>query len=152
MERFSARAWPLGYFNHALFALGRQLLLADLVGDLDWAYDLPTGLLSCGDRYRWPAEVLGTESEETGTWLWAWANAAGNVPPEPQAAARLSWLHTTSKPEIGRREPALHDFGLGHSPTPTLHCSAFTTGSTSDIRRLRGISRFVASTTACSSR
>jgi hypothetical protein len=87
MERFSAPALPVGYVNHALFAFDRQLLLADLIGDLDWAYDLPTGTLSFGDRYRWQAEVLGTESQETGTWLWAWANATGNIPPERQAAA-----------------------------------------------------------------
>ena len=45
-------------------AYDRQLLLADPVGNLDWTYDLPTGLLSFGDRYRWRAEVLGTESDE----------------------------------------------------------------------------------------
>jgi hypothetical protein len=66
MERFSARALEMEYVNHALFAFDRQLLLADLIGDLDWAYDLPTGILSCGDRYRWQAEVLGRASAHSG--------------------------------------------------------------------------------------
>lgn len=69
------------------FAFDRQLLLADFIGDLPWAYDLQTGILSFGDRFTWRAEVLGTESEETDTWLWAWANEASNIPLEKQAAS-----------------------------------------------------------------
>lgn len=72
---------------HTTFAFDRQLLLAELIGDLPWAYDLQTGTLSFGDRFAWQAEVLGTESEETGTWLWAWANEASNIPPDQQAAS-----------------------------------------------------------------
>ncbi len=78
--------WQDGYIQYP-FAFDRQLLLADLIGDLPWTYDLQTGMLSFGDRYQWNAEVLGTESEETGTWLWAWANEASNIPPEQQAAS-----------------------------------------------------------------
>lgn len=33
------------------FAFDRQLFLADLTEDLDWAYDLEIGVLSFGDRY-----------------------------------------------------------------------------------------------------
>lgn len=47
--------------THIPFAFDRQLLLADLVGDLPWQYDLPTSLLSFGDRFAWKAKVLGTE-------------------------------------------------------------------------------------------
>ncbi len=47
---------------HRPFAVDRQLLLADPIGDLRWAYDLQTGILSFGDRFAWKAEVLGTES------------------------------------------------------------------------------------------
>jgi hypothetical protein len=73
--------------QHTSFAFDRQLLLADLIGDLDWAYDLQTGILSFGDRFQWRAEVLGTESEETGTWLWAWANDASDIPTNQQGAS-----------------------------------------------------------------
>ncbi len=44
------------------FAFDRQLLLADLIGNLPWSYDLQSGILSFGDRFKWKAEVLGTES------------------------------------------------------------------------------------------
>lgn len=62
--------------NHLPFAFDRQSLLADLIGDLPWAYDLQTGKLSFGDRFAWQVEVLGTESEESGTWLWATGDTA----------------------------------------------------------------------------
>ncbi|WP_145049916.1 DUF6882 domain-containing protein [Lignipirellula cremea] len=68
-------------------AFDRQLLLTELIEDLPWSYDLQVGVLSFGDRFHWKAEVLGTESDETGTWLWAWANEASNIPPELQAAS-----------------------------------------------------------------
>ncbi len=73
--------------NTPPFVFDRQMLLADLIDDLPWAYDLQTGILSFGDRYHWKAEVLGTESEETGTWLWAWANEASNIPAQHQTAS-----------------------------------------------------------------
>ncbi len=72
---------------HSPFAFDRQLLLADLLGDLPWSYDLQTGILSFGDEYQWKAEVLGTESDETCTWLWAWANEGSNIPEQKQAAS-----------------------------------------------------------------
>ena len=75
------------------FAFDRQLLLADLIGDLPWVYNLRAGILSFGDRYHWKAEVLGTESEESRTWLWAWANEASNIPAQQQTASlRLKTL------------------------------------------------------------
>ncbi len=72
--------------NRLPFAFDRQLLLADLIGDLPWAYDLQTSLLSFGDRFAWQAEILGTESDETGTWLWPWANEGSNIPEQQQSA------------------------------------------------------------------
>ncbi|MCA9178530.1 MAG: hypothetical protein KDB14_28915 [Planctomycetales bacterium] len=73
--------------KHIPFAFDRQLLFADLIGDLPWAYDLQTGALSFGNRFAWQAEVLGTESEETGTWLWAWVNKGSNITEQQQAAS-----------------------------------------------------------------
>ena len=75
------------YASSMLFAFDRQLLLADLIGDLAWQYDLQTGFLSFGDRFAWQAEVLGTESQESGTWLWAWANNASSIPAQQQGAS-----------------------------------------------------------------
>lgn len=68
-------------------SLDKQLYLAELVGEEDWYLDLATGVLSFGDRFAWHAQLLGTEAEETQTWLWAWANEASNVPPSLLQAA-----------------------------------------------------------------
>ena len=62
--------------THLRVAFDRQLLLADLIGDRPWTYDLQSGTLTFGDRFAWHAEILGNESEEGGTLLWAWANEA----------------------------------------------------------------------------
>lgn len=66
--------------EHAIAAFDKQLHFADVVGQLNWQFDMASGLLSFGDRYRWHAQVLGTESQSSGTWLWAWANDASNIP------------------------------------------------------------------------
>ncbi len=75
------------HHQHTALVFDRQLLLAELIEDLPWSYDLQTGVLTFGDQFHWKAEVLGTESEETWTWLWAWANEASNIPPEQTTAS-----------------------------------------------------------------
>jgi len=71
------------------FAFDRQLFLAELIGDFNWSYDLQAGLLSFGNRYQWHTQVLGTESDESRTWLWAWANKASNIPDHLLQASRI---------------------------------------------------------------
>ena len=73
--------------DHAASSFAKQLHLAELVEGLDWHLDLATGILSFGDRYAWHVQLLGTEAEETQTWLWAWANDASNLPPSLLQAA-----------------------------------------------------------------
>jgi hypothetical protein len=103
------------FTGDAVFAFDRQLLLVELIGELDWTYDLQLGLLCFGDRFQWQAEVLGTESDGTATWLWAWANEASSIPAEQQAASlklralgaergivALTAPAVTLEPEIGR--------------------------------------------------
>ena len=68
-------------FRHTVSSFDKQLHLAELVEGLEWHLDLASGILSFGDRYAWRIQLLGTEAEETQTWLWAWANEASNLPP-----------------------------------------------------------------------
>ena len=75
------------FHQHLLLTFDRQLLLADLIGDLSWSYDLQAGILSFNYRFQWRSEILGTESEETQTWLWAWANEASGIPEQQQTAS-----------------------------------------------------------------
>jgi hypothetical protein len=68
------------FHRHVAFSFDKQLQLAELVGQLNWSFNKPTGLLSFGDRYKWHVQILGTEAYGRNTWLWAWANQASNIP------------------------------------------------------------------------
>jgi len=67
--------------RHAAASFDKQLHLSELVGEVDWHFDMASGLLSFGNRFAWHVQLLGTESEETHTWLWAWANEGSDIPP-----------------------------------------------------------------------
>jgi hypothetical protein len=69
----------------------KQLALSDFLGDCSWQADVAKGTLDFGKgpgrfsrlfgkRRIYPILVLGTESEHTGTWLWAWANTFSHFP------------------------------------------------------------------------
>lgn len=68
--RYGALAWE------------KQLFLQDLLGENppNWAFNMDDGTLGFGDLYQFKIQLLGTESEATGTWLWAWANDASQIP------------------------------------------------------------------------
>ena len=74
--------------QHGVLSHEKQLALGDLIGELDWLVDLERGTIAFkrginpfGKKYEFPMQTLGTEAEEAGTWLWAWANEASNIPP-----------------------------------------------------------------------
>ncbi len=64
-----------------MLGLEKQVHLEAVIGDRGWEMDIPTGVLSFGDDLRFRAEVLGSFSAGTETWLWAWANTASGLPP-----------------------------------------------------------------------
>lgn len=66
--------------KHVAATYDKQLFLFDLVKDRPWALDTETGLLSFGDEFKWQAQILGTQSDVSKTWLWAWANQASKTP------------------------------------------------------------------------
>jgi hypothetical protein len=74
--------------RHAAASFDKQLFLNELVGENAWHFDMATSFLSFGKKYRWQVQLLGTESEVTRTWLWAWANPGGRVP-APSHSANL---------------------------------------------------------------
>src|SRR5919108_6022775 len=60
--------------EHGLIAFDRQLRLAEVVGERDWQLDQDRGVLTFGDDISLDAQILGSASDRSGTWLWAWAN------------------------------------------------------------------------------
>lgn len=63
-----------------LLAHEKQLLLADLVGESTWELDMVARTLGFGSGQSWMAEIVGTESEASKTFLWSWANSASGIP------------------------------------------------------------------------
>jgi hypothetical protein len=74
-----------------------KIALGDLIRERDWQLDLTSGTVTFGDDLRYHIQLLGTESHNDGSWLWAWANEASDLPP---ALLRMcGWLR-----EYGARE------------------------------------------------
>ncbi|WP_155370984.1 DUF6882 domain-containing protein [Catellatospora vulcania] len=69
------------FAEHVATGLARQLALGDLIGARGWQLDLAGGTVTFGDDLRYRVQLLGTESHDEGSWLWAWANEASNLPP-----------------------------------------------------------------------
>jgi hypothetical protein len=61
-------------------AFARQLAFADYLGERNWSVDIQQGTCGFGDDLSFPLQLLGTEAEDSDTWLWAWANEASNLP------------------------------------------------------------------------
>lgn len=59
---------------HAAASLDKQFALEQAVGDADWSLDLDAGELSFSNGRTFTAQLLGTESHHSSTWLWGWAN------------------------------------------------------------------------------
>lgn len=99
------------FAQHVATGMARQLALAELLGDRGWQLDLNAGLVTFGDDLRYPVQLLGTESHADRTWLWAWANTAGNI--DPTLLQLAGWLREHGRGE-GLRELADPSLRLDH--------------------------------------
>ena len=80
--------------RHIGLSFRKQLALGDFLGKHSWQLDLGKGTVDFGKgpglfgkRRIFPIQVLGTEADDSGTWLWAWANTESNIPPGVLKAA-----------------------------------------------------------------
>ncbi|MEO1591938.1 MAG: DUF6882 domain-containing protein [Cyanobacteria bacterium J06632_22] len=74
--------------RYAGIALAKQLALGDLLGQHSWAVDLTAGTVTFNPGGTFPLQILGTEATGDATWLWAWANAASQLPSQLLQACR----------------------------------------------------------------
>lgn len=73
----------IGYFEqYALVSLEKQEKLARAVGDGFAELKLDDGTIRFDNGLDLPFQALGTESENTLTWLWAWADEQSEIPQE----------------------------------------------------------------------
>jgi hypothetical protein len=69
------------YFEqYALPAMEKRAKLLKLVGEHYLDLDLLAGVARFNDTLALPVQILGTESENTLTWLWAWADEQTEMP------------------------------------------------------------------------
>lgn len=64
----------------ALLALEKQDKLAAVAGEHFFEFDPDSGKARLGSGLECSAQVLGTQSDNTLTWLWAWAEEQAEVP------------------------------------------------------------------------
>jgi hypothetical protein len=57
--------------EHVATSLLRQYALSDFLGEHDWKATMSTGTVDFGKKRIYPIQILGSESEISGTWLWA---------------------------------------------------------------------------------
>lgn len=66
--------------QYAGVAFEKQYNLSEMVGDRDWQIDMEEKSLSFGDDIHFSMQIIGSYAFDSGTWLWAWANEASNIP------------------------------------------------------------------------
>ena len=73
--------------RYALVSIEKQEKLARLIGQHDMELDIDAGKIRFSDDLAVPFQLLGTESGNTLTWLWAWADEHPDVPVHILSAA-----------------------------------------------------------------
>jgi hypothetical protein len=66
--------------KYALFSLEKQDKLARIIGENMHELDLDAGVIRFSRDLAFPFQVLGTESDNTLSWLWAWAEEQTEIP------------------------------------------------------------------------
>lgn len=61
-------------------AFEKQLHLANIVGNYHWSFSMDSGQVTFGSDLSFNVQILGTEADDSQTWLWAWANEASGIP------------------------------------------------------------------------
>jgi hypothetical protein len=73
------------FLKHGAAAYDKQIYLQAQFGKTGWGFDLNSGVLAFRPPHEQPlqlsVQVLGTESDDTHTWLWSWANDS-QIPPD----------------------------------------------------------------------
>ena len=66
--------------RHIASSLLKQQSLSRFLGEHNWSVSLSDGVVDFGKGRVYPIQIIGTESELNGTWLWAWANTESPIP------------------------------------------------------------------------
>lgn len=76
------------YFEQfALISLEKQAKFERLIGEHFAEFDLDAGILKINNDLALPYQVLGTQSDNSLSWLWAWSEEHAEFQPEQLIAA-----------------------------------------------------------------
>lgn len=76
------------YFEQfAMVSLEKQAKFDRLTGEHFAEFDIDAGILRIDNELAFPFQVLGTQSDNTLTWLWAWSEEHADVQPDLLTAA-----------------------------------------------------------------
>lgn len=96
-------------------AIANQNRMGELViKDNGWNVNVRERRISFGDN-AFTMGILGSESEESGTWLWAWANTESNLPELVTAASRRAKKALSDCPEFTEKKFMLDELHTGHN-------------------------------------
>lgn len=87
--------------EHCCKALAKQLALQDFLAGVGWQLDVPNGTVTFGGDRTYPVQLLGTESNLSHTWLWAWANDMSDLPEPLLKASHDLKNRSATVPEFG---------------------------------------------------
>ena len=79
------------FVQHGVASFDKQIYLEAMLGKHRWSFSLNEGTLAFAvphEPLQLAFQVLGTESKDSNTWLWAWANTESGIPERVLASAR----------------------------------------------------------------
>ncbi len=85
-----------------------------VIGDNGWNVDIKGGTIRFGERV-FKSGVLGSESHESGTWLWGWANTEGGLPEIASAPSRRAKKLLPDVAEFINGKFMLDELHTGHN-------------------------------------
>ncbi len=90
--------------RYALSSREKQEKFLRLVGEHSLELDLDAGIARFTDNHAFAFQVLGTDSENTLSWLWAWADEQSEMPAKLTKAslAMKVWLETKGLQEYAQ--------------------------------------------------
>ncbi|RBQ24313.1 hypothetical protein ALNOE001_02240 [Candidatus Methanobinarius endosymbioticus] len=68
------------FTKYGAFALDKQESLFEVIGDNIGELDIDNGTISFGEELEFPIQIIGTLSNETSKWHWAWDNEEVGIP------------------------------------------------------------------------
>lgn len=96
-------------------AIARQNAFGELIAERGgWNVDIRGRKITFGDK-SFDIGILGTESEQSGTWLWGWANTEANIPELANAASRRAKKTLGACPEFSTGKFMLDELHTGHN-------------------------------------